>query len=127
VPFTLIVTEGFGEMAMSERTFALLRKLEGRGASVNGATQVRAGAVRPEVFVPLEEGKPGERGSSLELVVGARVRLIRAPHFGEVGEVTGLPEAPERIETGARVRVARVRLADGKDATVPRANLELSG
>jgi len=127
VPFTLIVTEGFGELAMSERAFDLLAGLAGREASVNGATQVRAGAVRPEVFVPLEEGEERARELSFELKVGSRVRLIRAPHFGQVGEVAELPGAPERIETGARVRVARVKLAGGRVATVPRANIELSG
>ena len=127
VPFTLIVTEGFGELAMSERTFALLEKLEGREASVNGATQVRAGAVRPEVFVPLECSSEEASGISFELIVGSRVRLIRTPHFGLTGDVAALPEAPERIETGALVRVARVRLAGGEEVTVPRANIELSG
>ena len=127
VPFTLIVTEGFGELAMSERTFSLLESIEGRQGSVSGATQVRAGAVRPEVFVPLEGGEREARGVSFELNVGSRVRVIRAPHFGQVGEVIALPEALERIETGARVRVARVRLAEGKLVTAPRANLELSG
>ncbi|MHC4252898.1 MAG: hypothetical protein ACYS9X_27590, partial [Planctomycetota bacterium] len=52
VPYTVIVTEGFGRVAMSEVTFELLRSLEGREASASGQTQIRAGAVRPELVAP---------------------------------------------------------------------------
>ena len=52
---TLIITEGFGEIAMAERTFALLGGHAGRVASVNGATQIRAGVMRPEIVVPLAD------------------------------------------------------------------------
>jgi len=56
VPLTLILTEGFGSIRMAERTFKLLQSLQGRGASVNGATQIRAGAMRPEIIVPQLSG-----------------------------------------------------------------------
>ncbi len=39
VPMTLIVTEGFGELPMAKKTWELLRSLEGRLASVDGATR----------------------------------------------------------------------------------------
>ena len=38
------------------RTFDLLKKFEGKEASVNGATQIRAGVMRPEIIIPLEAG-----------------------------------------------------------------------
>src|SRR5690606_27536467 len=52
---TLIITEGFGEIAMAERTFDLLRSRAGAEATVNGATQIRAGVMRPEVVIPLSD------------------------------------------------------------------------
>ena len=39
---------------MAARTFGLFQALQGRTASINGATQIRAGVIRPEVIVPLE-------------------------------------------------------------------------
>ena len=48
---TVVVTEGFGDMPMSERIFALLKKHEGQVASLNGTTHIRAESVRPEIFV----------------------------------------------------------------------------
>ncbi|MBD3297540.1 MAG: hypothetical protein GF341_02715, partial [candidate division Zixibacteria bacterium] len=53
---TLVVTEGFGEISMAEKTFQLLKRYEGKLACINGATQIRAGVIRPEIVVPLEGG-----------------------------------------------------------------------
>ena len=52
---TLIVTEGFGEIAMANRTFELLSKCEGKIASISGRTQIRAGVMRPEVIIPVDK------------------------------------------------------------------------
>lgn len=129
IPFTLIVTEGFGPLSMAQRTFDLLKSLEGQMASINGATQIRAGVIRPEIIVP----KPMEAGAweapeklpQTELGIGTRVRVIREPHFGRLGKITALPSELQPIETGAQVRVAEVELDDAQTATVPRANLEI--
>ncbi|MFM7841122.1 MAG: hypothetical protein ACKO9T_04520, partial [Nitrospira sp.] len=47
IGFTLILTEGFGTIPMAAKTFALLSKHAGQNASVSGATQIRAGVIRP--------------------------------------------------------------------------------
>lgn len=128
VPLTLILTEGFGYLPMAKRTFELFQQLEGRFASVNGQTQIRAGVVRPEIIVPLVEQKPSERlweEENTELEIGTSVRIIRTPYFGLLGIVEELPPEPEVIPTGAKVRVARIRLQTGEKVTVPRANVEI--
>ena len=48
----LIITEGFGSMAMAAGTHKLLAAHAGRRASANGATQIRAGVLRPEIIIP---------------------------------------------------------------------------
>ena len=64
IPITLVITEGFGTIAMARRTYDLLASLQGRSASINGATQIRAGVIRPEVIVPLPSSarSPGTGG-----------------------------------------------------------------
>jgi len=123
---TVIITEGFGSLPISERILQILKPRQGALVSINGATQVRAGALRPEIII---EGKGEEHASNNEqnytLSLGARVRLIRVPYFGEIGTITELPNVPEKIETGAVTRVARVELSDGRGVTVPRSNLEM--
>jgi hypothetical protein len=127
VPMALILTEGFGELPMAQRTWDLLASLEGQLASINGATQIRAGVIRPELIVT-REGAPVQQAPPEPehlLQPGSRVRLIRAPHFGRLGRVTALPVELTEIETESNVRVAMVALDAGGEVRVPRANLEI--
>ena len=125
IPFSVILTEGFGDMQMPERTRRLLRNLSGRRAAINGATQIRAGVIRPEIIVPQEQSSPAVAGAGGELHVGTRVRCIRRPQFGQLGAVTSLPDQPVKIATGSSVRVLSVRLDGGAEVTIPRANVEI--
>ncbi|MGN6108029.1 MAG: hypothetical protein ACTHU0_23175 [Kofleriaceae bacterium] len=120
---TLVVTEGFGEIAMARATFELLGSLEGRWASVNGATQIRAGVIRPELIVPgLEQPASAAQAGGLEL--GAPVRCIRAPYFGRIGVISALPIELHTLPSETVVRVLEVDLG-GERVTVPRANVEV--
>jgi len=132
---TLVITEGFGDIAMARRTFALLAAHAGRGASVNGATQIRAGVMRPEIVVPLDGMDPaklagleaakdaGREAGSLE--IGTLVRVIRDPHFGVIGTVAALPEKPAVLGSGSKARVLEVAIENAGNVTIPRANVEL--
>ena len=130
IGITLVITEGFGSIAMAEQTFALLKAREGMKTSINGATQIRAGVVRPEILIPIvpetteiaSEAADGAAEGILE--VGSSVRIIREPYFGKLGRVTELPVELQNLETEARVRVLRVELKDGQQTTLPRANVE---
>src|SRR4030042_6773301 len=51
---SLVVTEGFGQINMAERTFELLKSKQGKRVCINGATQIRAGVIRPEGVHPFE-------------------------------------------------------------------------
>ena len=125
---TLILTEGFGEIAMARRTFDLLAGHQGRDCSVNGATQIRAGVMRPEIVVPLDDATTSAienaQDSGGELAAGVVVRIIRDPHFGLIGAITALPEKPAMLDSGGKARVLEVALERGGVVTVPRANVE---
>jgi hypothetical protein len=128
VPVTVVCTEGFGVLAMADRTFKLLQSIEGRSASMNGATQIRAGVIRPELIAPNLEaaGTPVPEGAGAStLEPGCAIRVIREPYFGLLGTVTELPSQLLTVDSGAEVRVLRARLDDGREVTVPRANVEI--
>lgn len=125
IPFTLILLEGFGPLPIGEDQQDLLRKLEGQNASINGATQVRAGAVRPEIIISNTNLSVDTSKEASHLEVGAKVKVIRYPYFAEHGVVVELPREPEAIESGAVCRVLRLKLDDGREVTIPRANAEL--
>jgi len=130
IGLTCIITEGFGRMTMAKHTYELLESCEGRLASVDGATQIRAGVIRPEVVVPFKESEIGEfREEADELAdgmyPGTRVRIIRQPYFGAIGTVDILPAELQQLESESWVRVMTARLDDGRLVTVPRANVEI--
>ncbi|MBM4035164.1 MAG: hypothetical protein FJ291_25765 [Planctomycetes bacterium] len=123
----LIITEGFGPMAMAEATFELLKAHAGQRASANGATQIRAGVLRPEIIIPTQAAASAPAVAGIAMVgltQGSRVRIIREPGFGRIGLVRSLPPGAVQIESESRVRVAEIEFPDGTALTVPRANLE---
>ncbi|MBN1902981.1 hypothetical protein JW926_16780 [Candidatus Sumerlaeota bacterium] len=131
VKTTLIVTEGFGKMAMADRTFDLLRKNQGRRVSISGRTQIRAGVMRPEIIVTFSDKeaqsvKAHVPKAETGIQIGDEVRIIREPFFGRLGNIMELPPELTKIETEAKVRVMKVKLAStGEVVTIPRANVEL--
>ncbi len=125
---SLIVTEGFGNIRMGSRTFDLLNKENGKFVSINGATQIRAGVIRPEIVIPLQKSEIPEtsvyQSDDRGISEGSLVRIIRAPYFGKMGEVVSLPPELQQMESETMVRVAEVKIDSGI-LNIPRANLEM--
>ena len=130
---TLIITEGFGKINMSKRTFNLLKEYEGYKVSMNGSTQIRAGVIRPEIIIPYDrntkQGASSDTDSSKNvpdgMLQGTRVRIIREPYFGLIGTVQSLPIELQQVESGSLVRVMTIKLEDNKEVIIPRANVEI--
>lgn len=128
VGFTLILTEGFGTIPMAPKTFALLSAHAGQKASISGATQIRAGVIRPEIIIPHSGPAAATKVAQTEregIQLGDPVRVIRDPLFGKIGAVSGLPSELRAIPTESEVRVLEVRFPDGTTTVVPRANIEV--
>jgi hypothetical protein len=125
---TLVVTEGFGQINMAQKTFDLLKRHEGELACMNGATQIRAGVIRPEVVIPRASGEhlkiDGAEPPLEGLKIGSPIRVIRHPHFGKLGRVTDLPSPLAQLESESKARILEVEFEDGTRTIVPRANVE---
>lgn len=129
IGLTCMVTEGIGKMAMAEHTYDVLKSCEGNLAAINGATQIRAGVIRPEVIIPF---KASEVYDVMEKEVladgmypGTRVRIIRRPYYGAIGTVETLPAELQQLQSESWVRVMTIKLDDGGVVTIPRANVEI--
>ena len=112
---------------MSEATYSLLKENNGKAASINGATQIRAGVIRPEIVIPIETGNTDEDSQSKMpegIKEGSTVRVIRSPNFGKIGKVISLPTELNKMESETMVRVAEIGI-DVKNILIPRANLEM--
>ena len=125
---SLVLTEGYGNIKMSDRTYDLLKAHDGKFVSINGATQIRAGVIRPEIVIPLGDNEmPSDTTTEKEklgIESGSLVRVIRAPYFGKIGNVIELPPELQQMESETMVRVAKVSI-DGEDVIIPRSNLEM--
>ena len=125
---TVIVTEGFGEISMADKTFNLFKKFNNHIASMNGSTQIRAGVIRPEVIIPKTNSESEIKNLSeddMVISLGSNIRVIITPYFGRVGKVISLPSKLMKMESETIVRVAEIEFSNGEKATIPRANLEM--
>lgn len=121
---TVIITEGFGQLPMRSDIWAIVEEHKYMTVYASGSTQVRAGVIRPELFIPgpyRESVSVGE--FSQEIAPGARVRVIRAPYFGKHGVIMSAPSL-QTLPTESVVLSVQVRLDSGEVKTIPVANLE---
>ena len=125
---SLIVTEGYGKIQMGQQTFDLLKENSGRLASINGATQIRAGVIRPEIIIPTDASSQKDSDENSKkmsgMTEGSLVRVIRSPNFGKIGSVKELPSELRKMESETMVRVAIIDI-DGELIEIPRSNLEV--
>ena len=124
---SLIITEGYGKIPMGARSFDILKKNDGRFTSVNGATQIRAGVIRPEIVIPFNDIDgldSAVKKNEIGITEGSLVRVIGSPYFGQIGTVKSLPHELQKMESETMVRVAEVKIND-QNFVIPRANLEM--
>ena len=125
---SLIVTEGYGKIQMGQQTFDLLKNSSGKLASINGATQIRAGVIRPEIIIPINVNQDdGDITDSIKtggMTEGSTVRVIRSPNFGKIGIVKKLPAELRQMESETMVRIAIIDI-NGNKFEIPRSNLEV--
>jgi len=125
---TLVITEGFGNIVMAKKTYNLLKNNHNKEVSINGATQIRAGVMRPEIFIGHDDKyNTSDEFNEDELIisVGSKVRIIREPFFGTIGNVIELPPKLLQMDTETMARAAIIKFEDGTEKLIPRANLEV--
>lgn len=124
----IMLTEGFGQIRMSEGVQSVLQEFGGYQAVLDAVMPRRFIANQPEVVInrPTDE-EPPEPNFRLALRKGMRVRITRAPHAGEVGRVVAIPDQPVLLDNGIRAPCASVELVMGDPVYIPLANLELAG
>ncbi|MBI4249058.1 MAG: hypothetical protein HY611_06100 [Elusimicrobia bacterium] len=124
---TIVLTEGFGRLAIAGPTLRLLKNFEGAEASLSGHTHIRAGTVRPEIILARTPSRlPAAAAAAPEPAppVGRRIRILRGPEAWKIARVAAAPKAPQTIDTESPVRVFDALLEDGRICRVPRANVE---
>lgn len=127
MPYPIVVLDGFGNIPMNRAAFDLLSTSEERETTLNAEPYDVVQGTRPEVLLPVQ-GASGPIPLDLETFKpGQRVRVLKAPHFGEMARILALPERVVRFPSGLRAPGAEIELPDGDSELVPLANLEVIG
>ncbi|MDX2076650.1 MAG: hypothetical protein SFZ02_09490 [bacterium] len=130
VDYPVFLTEGFGNLRMTNSVYQLLNQFEGIPITLDAFHANRWSNRRPEVIinVKMREGQnPARPNVMLGFRVGMTVRVTRAPYEGQTGQIVELPVNPVLLDNGLRILCARVELTIGETLFIPRANLEVLG
>lgn len=121
----VILTDGIGKQNMLPEAFELLQQADGREASLFGIYDKSLGQ-RPEIIIPEGAKLNSEPITANTAVrVGQHVRLLRAPHVGQLGQVVQLYNMGQLLATGAKAQGADVQLDNGTKLFVPFANFDV--
>lgn len=126
MPYPIILTDGFGEVPMHTPAFNLLISNVGREVTVNAGTDDLVSGQHPEVIIPLPATSAVEISEGLvQLKPGVRVRALRRPHAGAVGQVREVLSGALAMPSGIMANCARVELEGIGAAVIPVSNLEV--
>lgn len=126
--FPIGLTQGFGNLPMSERVLNLLKTYNERDIALDMGMAFDWREKRPEIIIPLSEQKPApidERDKGLS--AGQRVRILQSPYLGEIGTVVDVPDGPRQVASGFWLDGAVIEMASGDSVFIPVANLEQLG
>ncbi len=124
VPITIILTEGFGNIPMSETTFNMLKSIDSSYVSINGATQIRAGVIRPEIIMSKDNENLSNKNEDVTLKIGSKVRIMSEPYLCQYGFISHIFDKPIMLETGNMANCVEIDLNNNK-VVIPRTNIEL--
>jgi hypothetical protein len=126
LPFPVLLTEGFGELAINGPAFALFMSHVGREITIDAGNEWPQPGQRPEVVIPLSTTRPvGLPEEVIPIKPGVRVRILSEPYVGEVGVIKSVLKQAVQYQSGIRAKSASVEI-DGIGTTkVPLANIEV--
>jgi hypothetical protein len=126
IPYPILLTEGFGQIAMNIAAFRLFSTNTGREVSLNAETFDPYEGSRPEAIIPLPiSGKPGIPPLPRVYAPNQRVRVVRAPYTSRVGVIQAILPGMYNFSNGVVASAAEVRLDNGEQVVVPLASLEV--
>jgi hypothetical protein len=113
---------------MNSAAYKLLTTNAKRDVTINAEAFNRYTGTRPEIIIPLPVSQEPPRPTDVNtLEAGQNVRLLRAPHAGEIGTLTKLHPGLSSLPSGLRAPAGDVKLENGEQILVPLVNLEIVG
>lgn len=130
-PFPIAITQGFGQLQMSERIISLLNTHNGREISLAMSATDDSRETPPEIIIPITAGQRSEDRApdepNVTFKVGQRVRVLQHPYLGEIGVIDSLPDGVRQIPSGLWMAGAEVEVGPGRSVFIPFTNLQHLG
>lgn len=130
-PFPIAITQGFGQLPMSDRILNLLATHNGREIILAMISSDDSRESRPEIIIPISSGQTAESRTpeepNLTFRVGQRVQMLQHPYMGEIGTIARLPEGVHQLPNGLWMPGAEVEVSPARTVFVPFANLQHLG
>lgn len=124
--YPILLTEGFGNIAMNSAAYKLLSTSDRREIALNAEPWDPLVGTRPEGVIPLPAG--GKSNTPLEtdlFTVGQKVRMVGLLHKAPIGVIADLRPGLTALANGVKAPAADVRLENGESLLFPLANLEV--
>ncbi len=122
----IIVMEGFGRMPLDSTAYKILSTNDKREVCINAAAWDRVTGARPEVVIPQPaSGQLPAPRESVNYTAGQTVKVIHAPHKGEIATLVSTSPGLVLFPNGIRAPAATIRLESGDQVPAPLANLEV--
>jgi hypothetical protein len=113
----LVVIEGFGELQISSNFRAIIETSMGRNVLLKGATQMRAGVIRPEIIIPSEHEYYDIKQREKD------IKIIWGKYYGRIGKIKGPPFQGE-TSAGIKTWLTTLVLEKNEEITIPCNNAE---
>ena len=138
-PLPVVATEGYGHRPMSQHVFDILKGLEGQEVWLSARMGDPWDNSRPMLIAPLAGASQDETQAlandtgARPVRVGDKVRAVRSPLSGCVGQIKSMPEEPRRTASGLTLAGALVSFPEeeativARDEWTPWLNLERMG
>lgn len=122
----IMITEGFGNLPLSQKAYEILKQNNGKAASISGKTQVRAGAIRPELIFHEPDSLVAmiSEESTEDLSINDMVRVVRGKNFGKIARIVEIPRQMQVLDSGVQARCLVLQFEEGSTEPVALANLE---
>jgi hypothetical protein len=128
VRYPIVLTEGFGALAMNAAAYRLITTNGKREATLNAESYDRYSGARPEMIIPLPAATPPAVPHDVEAFApGQTVRLRRQPAAGQIGIIMSLRDGLVTFPSGLRGSAADIKLDNGEQLLIPLVNLEVVG
>ena len=122
-------------MKFNPRVMEIFEKNINNQVSINGVTQIRAGAIRPEIIIfdstdnikkRLDENVNSKKDiTNGGICVGTKIKVLKDPFFGHFGIVTKIINDEVTFESGVICRALQIKLENAEITLVPKANIEV--